>query len=116
MEESILVSIKKMLGLEADYNAFDTDVIIAINSALMVLSQLGGCTQGFSITGYNEKWSDMLGDSKLLETAKLYIYLKTKVAFDPPSSSFVLSSFENQIKEMEWRLNVQFESVVKQSE
>lgn len=116
MEESILITIKKMLGLESDYEAFDTDVIIAINSALMALGQIGGCKPGFMITGYDETWADMLGDSKHLETAKLYIYLKTKVAFDPPSSSFVLSSFENQIKEMEWRLNVQFESVVKQSE
>ena len=116
MNDSILITIKKMLGMDASYTAFDTDVIVAINSALMVLGQLGVCDAGFMIAGVDETWAAMLKDSTLLETAKLYMYLKVKVAFDPPSSSFVLASFENQIKEMEWRLNVQAESVVNQNE
>lgn len=116
MNDSILITIKKMLGFDADYTAFDTDIIVAINSALMVLGQLGVCDPGFMITGADETWAAMLKDSTLLESAKLHMYLKVKVAFDPPSSSFVLASFENQIKEMEWRLNVQAESVVKQNE
>lgn len=116
MNDSILITIKKMLGMDATYTAFDTDVIVAINSALMVLGQLGVCDAGFMITGVDETWAAMLKDSSMLESAKLYMYLKVKVAFDPPSSSFVLASFENQITEMEWRLNVQAESVVNQNE
>lgn len=112
MNDSILITIKKMLGIDASYTAFDTDIIVAINSALMVLGQLGVCDAGFMITDVYKTWADMLKDSSLLESAKLYMYLKVKVAFDPPSSSFVLASFENQIKEMEWRLNVQAESAV----
>lgn len=110
MEESVLNTVKKMLGMNSDYTAFDTDVIICINSALMILNQLGVCGVT-SITGPNETWSEILGSKDYLESVKLYMYLKVRIAFDPPSSSFVNASFENQIKELEWRLNVQAEQL-----
>lgn len=112
MDESILRDIKKMLGLDVDYNPYDTDVIVLINSALMVLCQLGvGPKAGFVVKDYSSKWSDFLVNEVKLEAAKQYIYLKVRMTFDPPSSSAVLSSYEKQIQELEWRLNVQAESV-----
>lgn len=108
--ESILTSIKKLLGIEEDYTHFDQDIIININSALMTLNQLGiGPPQGFSIQNKIKTWADYLGPSIDFEGVKSYIYLKVRLAFDPPSTSFVLDAMERQIKELEWRLNVQAE-------
>lgn len=108
MDESILITIKKMLGLEPDYSPFNTDIIIHINSVFMILRQLGvGPENGFSITGTDETWSDYLEDISLLEAVKSYIYLKVRIIFDPPSSSSVMDAMQKQIAEYEWRLNVQ---------
>lgn len=107
MNESILNNIKKLLGIAEDYTEFDTDIIILINSAISVLNQLGlGSDDTFSITGSTETWSDLLGEHKDLEMVKNYIYLKVRVVFDPPSQSYVLSAYNEQIKELEWRINV----------
>lgn len=107
MDKSILNTIKKMLGLEADYTPFDTDIIIHINSALMVLQQLGiGPESGFAITGPDEVWSDFIGDTTALEALKAYVYLRVKVVFDPPQSSVAMESIQSQINEYTWRLNV----------
>ena len=76
MEESILVTIKKMLGLAEDYTPFDTDVIVLINSALMILTQANvGPKEGFRITGFDETWDDFLVNEVLLESAKQFIYI-----------------------------------------
>lgn len=108
MNDSILTTIKKLLGIAEDDTSFDTDVIININMALNVLFQLGvGPETGFSITGNTETWSDYISDMSKLEMVKTYIYLKVKLIFDPPQSSRVIESIENQIKELEWRANVQ---------
>lgn len=109
----ILFTIKKMLGLDPDYKAYDTDIIIYINSALMTLSQLGvGPQYGYQITGDTDTWEDFLGeDETKLSAVKTYIYLKTRLTFDPPANSFVVSAIENQLKELEWRLNVRTEEV-----
>ena len=108
MNDSILTTIKKLLGIAEDDTSFDTDVIININMALNVLLQLGvGPENGFSITGNIETWSDYIDDMSKLEMVKTYIYLKVKLIFDPPQSSRVIESIENQIKELEWRANVQ---------
>lgn len=105
---SILISIKKMLGIEADYEAFDTDIIININTALMNLTQIGvGPKEGFSISNKDNTWKELLEDSKKIEAVKTYIYLKVKIIFDPPNNSAVLESMNRQITELEWRLNVQ---------
>jgi hypothetical protein len=110
--DSIFTSIKKLLGGSEEDTNFDTDIIMDINSALMSVNQLGiGPDTGFVITGKNEIWSQLLGDRKDLEGVKTYIFLKVKLMFDPPSSSFVLESINNQITEFEWRLNSQAEKI-----
>lgn len=107
MEDSILRSIKGLLGPDDDYDVFDQDIIILINAAFSTLTQLGlGPVGGFRITGYDETWQDFLGDASDLESVKTYIYMKVKMAFDPPTSSFVLSAYQEACKEYEWRLNV----------
>lgn len=109
---SILVSIKKMLGLEDDYTVFDTDIIVLINAALMSLQQLDvGPKDGFMITDKSQTWDQFLTNDVKLEAAKMYVYLKVKTTFDPPSSSFVQTAYEKQIAELEWRLIAQAESV-----
>ena len=108
MNDSILTTIKKLLGIAADDTSFDVDVIVHINMAINVLLQLGvGPTTGFSITGDTETWSDYISDMSKLEMVKTYIYLKVKLVFDPPAQSRVIESYENQIKELDFRLNVQ---------
>lgn len=111
MNDSILVTIKKMLGLDADYDAFDQDITIMINEAFMVLAQLGvGDREGFAITGLDETWSQFLGDfTSVYESVKTYIYLKVRLIFDPPASSAVITSYENRIAMLEWRLNIEAE-------
>lgn len=110
MDESILNTIKKMLGLDADYEAFDTDIIVLINSVLMVLSQLGiGPDEGYSITGSYETWREVLGDRIDLDAVQTYVYLRVKTLFDPPASGTVMEAYENAIKELEWRLVIRAE-------
>ena len=108
MDDSILNTIKKMLGPDSDYDVFDTDIIIHINSALSTLAQLGvGPSTGFRVTGPEECWSDFIGYGvNDLESVKTYVYLKVKMLFDPPASSFVMKAMEDNCKEIEWRLNV----------
>lgn len=109
--ESILVSIKKMLGIDKDYDHFDPEIIIHINSVLMVLEQLGvGPEEGFFITGNDEVWSVFLGKHlKHIEAVKTYVYLKVRLIFDPPTTSFLIDAITRQITELEWRLNVKAE-------
>ena len=110
VDDSILDSIKKLLGIASDYTNFDTDTIIYINSAFMVLNQLGvGPEEGFKITGKDESWSSYITDNDNLEAVKSYIHLKVKVAFDPPLNSTVMEAHKQLISEYEWRLNVQSE-------
>jgi hypothetical protein len=111
MDDSILESIKKLLGNEGDTH-FDTDIRMHINSALMILAQLGIGTTGFLITGKDELWSDFLADKKDLEAVKSYVYLKVRLLFDPPTVSAVIEAMERQIKEFEWRLNIQADKPV----
>lgn len=110
MSDSILDTIKQLLGLEAEDTAFDTDVIVHINSALMTLNQLGvGPSSAFSIQDKSDAWEDFLDESTDLEAVKTYIYLKVRTVFDPPSSSAVLEAMNRSVSELEWRLNVQAE-------
>lgn len=104
---SILTSIKKMLGVDEEYDCFDTDIILHINSVLMILTQLGvGPSEGFIITDKTATWKDFLKDTKKLESVKSYVYLKVKLLFDPPLSSAVMDATNSLIRELEWRLNV----------
>lgn len=107
MEESILITIKKMLGLDPDYDAFDTDIITNINMVLNILYQMGVGSAPFSISNENNKWSDYISDMSKLEMIKTYIYLKVKNIFDPGTSSALNNAIQNQITELEWRISVQ---------
>lgn len=106
--ESILITIKKMLGIAEEYTHFDIDITIHINTALMTLCQLGvGPKQPVSINSANDTWQRLFGDISDIESIKTYIYLKTRVIFDPPTSSFVIDAMNRQIEELEWRLRMQ---------
>lgn len=107
--DSILTSIKKMLGIVEDYEHFDQDIIIHINSAFFNLKQLGvGPPEGYAITDKSNTWSEFIPteDKLRFEAVKSYIYLKVKKIFDPPLNSSILESINTQINEYEWRLNV----------
>lgn len=108
METSILISTKKMLGIPEDYDVFDLDVITHINSAFSTLTQLGvGPSNGFMIEDDSASWSDFIVDGDIeYSSVKTYIYLRVRQLFDPPTTSYLISAFNEQIKELEWRLNV----------
>ncbi len=104
IETSILKTIRRMIGPSEDYNYFDTDLIIHINSAFSRLCQLGvGPENPFRITGDEEVWSDFIDDG-YQEDVKQYVYLSVKVIFDPPASATVLNAYNEQIKKLEWLL------------
>lgn len=104
--DSILDSMKKLLGISNDYNHFDQDIIIHINTAFMSLRQIGvGPKEGFAIHGSEETWGDFLHDMKTLESVRTYLYLKVRLIFDPPTNSAVVEIFNKNINEIEWRLN-----------
>jgi len=105
--QSILDTIKAMLGIPSVDTAFDTDIIVNINSTFMVLNQLGiGPASVFSIEDKDTLWTAFLTDPTVYSAVKTYIYLKVKQTFDPPSSSYVVESIKNQIVELEFRLMV----------
>lgn len=107
MEESILKSTKKILGLDADYTPFDLDVITHINAAFSILNQLGvGPVDGFMIEDDTAVWGDFVVPNNQLHLVKTYVYLKTRILFDPPATSYLIEATNQQIKEYEWRLNV----------
>ena len=104
--ESILTSIKKLLGIHADYVVFDDDIIMHTNTVFGILNQLGiGPEQGFMITGTSEVWDDYITDFNI-NMVKTFIFMKVKMAFDPPANSFVMNAYQEACKEYEWRLNV----------
>lgn len=107
MSDSILNSTKKVLGVDADYDVFDLDILMHINSVFPTLTQLGiGPVNGFMIEDADATWWDFLGDNPNLNSVKTYVYLRVRLLFDPPSTSFVITAMQEQIKELEWRLNV----------
>ena len=109
--ESILTSIKKLLGIAEEYEHFDADLIMHINSVFSILTQLGvGPSEGFSIEDKTATWNDFIPDGLMLQSVKSYVYLKVKLLFDPPTSSSVMESSNRMISEFEWRLNVAAES------
>lgn len=105
--ESILTSVKKLLGIEEEYTHFDPDLIMHINSVFMVLNQLGvGPTNGFRIEDDSTTWSDYMTDEDNIDAVKSYMQLKVKLLFDPPQSSAVMEALKRMIDEFEFRLNV----------
>lgn len=107
--ESILKSIKKLLGIDEDFEEFDTDVIIHVNSVLMTLCQLGvGPERPYHISGSDETWADFLGDEyEDYNMVKSYVYARVRLIFDPPSNSFLVDSLTNLVREYEYRLELQ---------
>ena len=105
MNDSILTSIKKLLGITEEYEHFDQDIIIHINSVFMILNQLGvGPSNGFSITDKTAVWSDFISEGANIESVKSYMYLKVRLLFDPPTTSAVMESMNRMICELEFRL------------
>jgi hypothetical protein len=113
METSILISTKKILGLDQSYTAFDQDVLTHINTAFSTLNQLGvGPVQGFFIEDETPTWDDfldMVDDVMLHNMVKTYVYLRVRLLFDPPQTSYLIEALNQQLKEFEWRLNVERE-------
>lgn len=111
MDDSILYSIKKLLGLDKNYEYFDEDVIMNINLVFSTLKQIGVKSEvPLLIMSMNESWSDLFGDdAELNNIIKMYTYMKVRLLFDPPTSSFVLTALEQQIAEAEWRIHIQAE-------
>ena len=111
MSTSILTSTKKILGIAEDYTAFDLDIITHINSVFTTLQQLGvGPVEGFMIEDALPTWEHFLNGDKRLNSVKTYVYMRVRLMFDPPATSFAISSMQEQVKELEWRLNVQVDS------
>jgi hypothetical protein len=108
MEQRILTSTKKILGIAEDYTVFDLDIITFINSAFSTLTQLGvGPVEGYMIETGDEVWQEFIVDDDLqYNSVKSYVFLKVRQLFDPPTTSYLISAVERQISELEWRLNV----------
>lgn len=105
--DNILESVKLMLGIQNDYTPFDQQILMHINSIFTILHQLGVGPTNLFIANSMSLWSEFLtGDSIDLELVKSYVYLRVRLLFDPPTSSFVLDAIEKQIQEIGWRLNV----------
>ena len=112
MENSILLSIRRLVGSGENNDDFDGDLIIHINTVLSILNQLGvGPDNGFSIEDATATWTDFLGDdSAYINMVRSYMAAKVRILFDPPVSSAVLSSLERTCTEFEWRSNVAAEN------
>lgn len=106
MEKSILKSTKKILGIEENYTAFDLDITTHINSSLSTLTQVGiGPLGGFSIEDAEAVWEDLSLPQEQLSMVRTYIFLKVRMLFDPPTTSFHIQAMEEQIKEHLYRLS-----------
>lgn len=107
-QDSILLSIKKLLGISKECIDFDTDIIIHINTTLMNLDQLGiEISKSFSVKDNKQTWSEIITEQERIDSIITYVYLKVKLVFDPPLSSAVMEANKQSINELEWRLTVQ---------
>jgi len=108
MEQSILISTKKILGLTEDYTVFDQDIITHINTAFSTLTQLGvGPSAGFMIEDESSEWDEFITiEDNNYNSVRSYVYLRVRMLFDPPTTSYLIDAMERQIQELEWRLSV----------
>ena len=107
--DSILTSVKKMLGIDESCKDFDPELIMHINSVFMILNQIGvGPPEGFAIEDDLDDWSDFLPEVSIrrIEAVKTYIYQKVRLIFDPPQSSAAMEALNHSVSELEWRLNI----------
>ncbi len=117
MEESILKTIKQLIGCPDDFEQFDLDLIVHINSAFATLTNLGvGPKEGYRITGADNAWSEFEDDAQKLSLIKDYVYIKTRLLFDPPISGSLMDSLKEQLKEMEWRLYILYDPISEDDE
>ena len=113
--DSILATVKKSIGIFEDDDHFDPDLIVHINSVFQILKQLGvGPVEGFRIEDATAKWKDCVEDETKFSMVKTYIGLKVKLLFDPPQSTALIESMERLVSEMEWRLNVEADTISKE--
>lgn len=113
INSSILESTKKILGVASEFKAFDLDIITHINSALSTLEQIGvGPAGGFFVEDDIAEWGDLLGTDPRLNQVRSYVYLRVRLLFDPPATSFAIDAIKEQIKEMEWRLQVVMDPIL----
>lgn len=109
MNDSILNSVKLQLGILPEYTVFDQQLILAINTAFSILHQLGvGPKDGYAIEDESNRWDEVV-TKQSLNMVKSYVFLKVKLLFDPPATSFVLEAYNKQLTEMEWRINSEVE-------
>jgi hypothetical protein len=107
MFESILLNVKKILGIAPDYTEFDVDIMTHINSVFSTLTELGiGPVEGFAIKDATDMWADFLEDDLRLNNTKSYMYLRVRLLFDPPMHGYLVTAMQEQIRELEWRINV----------
>lgn len=112
MEGSILKSTKKILGIDDSYEVFDLDIITHINSVFSTLNSLGvGPEEGFMIEDKTNQWDEFTGEDLRLNAVRTYMFLRVRLLFDPPGTSYLISSLKEQLKEIEWRLNVHREEL-----
>jgi hypothetical protein len=110
--DSILDSVKKTLGFESEYQAFDLDIIMSINSTFGSLKQIGvGASTGFIIQDNTTLWSQYISDLAYLGLVKQYIFMSVRLAFDPPQTSFGIAAIEKQIEQLIWRVSVEIERI-----
>lgn len=111
--DSILISVKKKLGLEEEYTPFDDELIMDINTSLATLTQAGiGPREGFEITGDAETWTEFIGSDPRLNMIKTYTALDVKLLFDPPQSGAAMELIKEKIAEYLYRMNIHEEIVV----
>lgn len=111
MEQSILKSVKKILGIDPSYTAFDFDILVHINSAFATLNQLGvGPDNGFAIEDDTAVWASFIGGDPRYNPVKTYVYLKVRQLFDPPTTSYLIEAMQKQVEELEWRIKEYRES------
>lgn len=111
--ESILDSTKKALGLDKNYDVFDDTIVMHINTVFSMLHQIGASPRtGFTIIGDTEKWSDFIVDVKNVDLVKSYMYLRVRLLFDPPTTSFAIDAMKAQLDMLEWRLSIMEQSFV----
>ena len=117
MDESILDSIKLILGVDTEYDAFDSEILMAINSSFMSLTQLGlGPAEGFKVPNKATTWADILGTRQDLESVRSYIGIKSRILFDPPANSYILQALQDSATEFQWRIRAQLEETTQLEE
>lgn len=107
--DSILITIKKTLGIDESYDAFDSDILVAASGAVLALKQIGVGEASFSLTDDKQTWNDFVPECTDAITVAQYICQKVKLVFDPPTSSYVVESINKNLDELLWRLNIEYD-------